>query len=197
MEELALHILDVVENAIAAKAKKIEILISEEIERDRLRIEIKDDGLGMDEEVRRRALDPFFTTRTSRRVGLGLSLLSQAAKAAGGTLEIDSSPEAGTTVRATFQHGHIDRQPLGNLTETILMIIYGNPGVDLHYRHVRGNKTYCFKSQWLKERFEGEAWMTPEGIQWLRKHLQEGLSGIGAGLASFEGDPSSRREGAS
>ncbi len=179
MEDLSLHILDVVENAIAAKARKIEILISEEIEGDRLRIEIKDDGVGMDEELRRKAVDPFFTTRTTRRVGLGLSLLAQAAKAAGGGLEIDSTPEEGTTVKATFQHGHIDRQPLGNMTETILMIVFGNPEIDLHYCHVRGDKAYCFKSQWLKESFEGEARMTPEAIQWLRRHLHQGLSEIG------------------
>lgn len=178
MEDLSLHILDVVENAIAAKARRIEITIIEEIEGNRLTIEIKDDGIGMDEEVRRRAADPFFTTRTSRRVGLGLSFLAQAAQEAGGELEIDSRPGEGTKVKATFQHGHIDRKPLGNMTDTIVTIILGNPDIDLHYLHVRGEKSYTLKSDWMKQRFHDEALMTPEAIQWLKKHLQEGLAGI-------------------
>lgn len=179
MEDLSLHILDVVENAIAAKASQIEVSIIEEIEKDRLTIEIKDDGIGMDEEVRQKATDPFFTTRTSRRVGLGLSFLAQATEEAGGTLEIISKPGDGTTVRAIFQYGHIDRKPLGNMMETILTIIVGNPEVDFHYRHVRGEKSYTLKSEWWKEKFPNGAMMTPDAILWLKRHLQEGLSAIG------------------
>ncbi|MDO9123642.1 MAG: ATP-binding protein, partial [Deltaproteobacteria bacterium] len=129
MEDLSLHILDIVENAIAAKARRIEVSVVEEPGEDRLTIEIKDDGFGMDEAVRQKAVDPFFTTRTSRRVGLGLSLLAQAAQEAGGKLEIESRPEDGTKVRATFQYGHIDRKPLGSMTETIAMLVLGNPDV--------------------------------------------------------------------
>ena len=96
MEDLSLHILDIVENAIAAKAQRIEISVVEEPAEDRLTIEIKDDGFGMDEDVRQKVMDPFFTTRTSRKVGLGLSLLAQAAREAGGNLEIDTRPGDGT-----------------------------------------------------------------------------------------------------
>jgi hypothetical protein len=179
LEDLSLHILDVVENAIAARARRVEISILEEIEEDRLTIEVKDDGIGMDEEVRQRAADPFFTTRTSRRVGLGLSFLSQAAEEAGGKLEIDSLPGDGTKVRATFRYGHIDRKPLGNMTETIVMIILGNPDVDVHYLHVKGEKSYILKSEWMRETFHDQVLMTPDAIGWLKKHLQEGLAGIG------------------
>ncbi|MBM4352121.1 MAG: ATP-binding protein [Deltaproteobacteria bacterium] len=180
MEDLSLHILDVVENAIAAKARRIEISVLEEIEEDRLTIEIKDDGIGMDEEVRQKAADPFFTTRTSRRVGLGLSFLAQAAEEAGGKLEIESRPGDGTKVRATFQHGHIDRKPLGSMSETMVMLFLGNPDVDFHYNHMKGEKSYTLKSQWMRERFPDQSYMAPDAIQWLRKHLQEGLSEIGA-----------------
>ena len=100
MEDLSLHILDIVENALAASARAVEILIVEDAEQDRLSLEIRDDGKGMDEETRRRALDPFFTTRTTRRIGLGLPLLAQAAQASGGRLELESAPGRGTTVRA-------------------------------------------------------------------------------------------------
>jgi len=179
LEDLSLHILDVVENAIAAKARRIEISVLEEIEEDRLTIEIKDDGIGMDEEVRQKAADPFFTTRTSRRVGLGLSFLAQAAEEAGGKLEIESRPGDGTKVKATFQYGHIDRKPLGSMTETIVMLFLGNPDVDFHYIHVKGERSYTLKSEWMREKFHGQASMTPDAIQWLKKHLQEGLEGIG------------------
>ena len=179
MEDLSLHILDIVENAIAAKARKIEISILERPEEDWLSIEIGDDGLGMDEEVRKKAADPFFTTRASRKVGLGLSLLAQAAQEAGGTLEIESKPGDGTRVRATFQYGHIDRKPMGNMAETILMLIIGNPDIRFHYTHRKGEKTYSLKSEWWKERFPPPRSMSPEAIHWLRKHLLEGLAGIG------------------
>ena len=98
MEDLSLHILDIAENSIAAEAKRIEIRIEEDQAKDVLAIEIKDDGNGMDEEMRRKVLDPFFTTRTTRKVGLGLPLLAQASRESEGTIEIDSKPGQGTTV---------------------------------------------------------------------------------------------------
>jgi hypothetical protein len=179
MDDLSLHILDIVENAIAAKARRIEVSVVEEPGEDRLTIEIKDDGFGMDEEVRRKAVDPFFTTRTSRKVGLGLSLLAQAAREVGGRLEIESRPGDGTKVRATFQYGHIDRKPLGSMAETMTMLFLGNPDIDFQYIHVRGERSYTLKSEWLREKFHGQATVAPDAIQWLKKHLQEGLAGIG------------------
>ena len=179
MEDLSLHILDIVENAIAAKARRIEVSVLEEPGEDRLTIEIKDDGFGMDEEIRQKAMDPFFTTRTSRKVGLGLSFLAQAAQEAGGKLEIESQPGDGTKVKATFQYGHIDRKPLGSMTETMVMLILGNPDVDFHYTHVKGERSYTLKSEWMREKFHDQASVAPETIRWLKNHLQEGLAGIG------------------
>ena len=179
MEDLSLHILDIVENAIAAKARRIEVSVLEEPGEDRLTIEIKDDGFGMDEEIRQKAMDPFFTTRTSRKVGLGLSFLAQAAQEAGGKLEIESRPGDGTKVKATFQYGHIDRKPMGSMAETMTMLILGNPDVDFHYTHVKGERSYTLKSEWMREKFHDQASVAPETIRWLKNHLQEGLAGIG------------------
>lgn len=179
MDDLSLHILDVVENAIAARARRIAIKVTEQPGEDRLTIEIKDDGIGMDEEVRQRAVDPFFTTRTSRKVGLGLSLLAQAAQEAGGNLEIESGPGDGTTVRATFQHGHIDRKPMGSMVETMVMLLIGNPEINFYYTHVNGDKSYTLKSEWLREKFRDQSPGTQEVIGWLKNHLREGLAGIG------------------
>jgi len=179
LEDLSLHILDIVENAIAAQAKKIDILIMEEPKKDRLVIEIKDDGIGMDEEVSQKAIDPFFTTRTSRRVGLGLSLMAQAAQEAGGMLRIESELGKGTKVTTTFQYHHIDRKPLGSMVETMTILLLGNSELDISYTHQKEGKSYVLKSQVLKERFKNRSLTDPEVIQWLRKHLKEGLAQIG------------------
>ena len=179
MEDLSLHILDIVENAITAKAKKIEVLIREEVNEDRLVIEITDDGMGMDEKVREKAADPFFTTRTSRKVGLGLSLMAQAAQEAGGMLRIESELGKGTKVRATFQYSHIDRKPLGSMMETMTTLLLGNPELDISYSHQKEGKTYTLSSDALKERFKNRSLTGPEVIQWLKKHLKEGLAQIG------------------
>lgn len=180
MEDLSLHILDIVENAITAKAKKIDVSIREELNEDRLVIEIIDDGIGMDEEVREKAIDPFFTTRTSRRVGLGLSLMAQAAREAAGMLRIESELGKGTKVAATFQYSHIDRKPLGSMIETMTTLLLGNPELDISYSHQKEGKTYTLSSHALKERFKNRSLIDPEVIQWLQRHLKEGLAQIGA-----------------
>lgn len=179
MEDLSLHILDLVENAITAKAKKIEISIQEEPGEDRLVIEITDDGMGMDQEMSQKATDPFFTTRTSRRVGLGLSLMAQAAQEAGGKLHIESEFEKGTKVVATFQYQHIDRKPLGDVIETMTTLFLGNPELQIFYIHQKDGRSYRLSSQMLKERFKNQSLTRPEVIQWVRKHIREGLAQIG------------------
>jgi DNA mismatch repair ATPase MutL len=135
MQDLSLHILDIAENSIAAGARNIEISLVEDIEGDVLTLEIEDDGVGMDEEMARKAADPFVTTRRERRVGLGLSLLEQAAEMANGKLEITSKQGKGTRVRATFQYSHIDRKPLGNLQDTLITLICANPEINITFYH--------------------------------------------------------------
>ena len=179
MEDLSLHILDIVENAIAARAKRIEILVVEEPREDRLTIEIRDDGIGMDEEVSQKAVDPFFTTRSSRRVGLGLSFMAQAAQEAGGSLRIESELGKGTKVTASFQYHHIDRKPLGSMVETMMTLLLGNPELDISYTHKKEKRSYTLSSQWLKNQFKDRSLMDPEVIQWMKRHLKEGLAQIG------------------
>ena len=141
MEDLSLHILDIVENAIAAMAERVEVRIVEDTTNDLLSVEIKDDGKGMDAETRRKALDPFFTTRTTRRVGLGIPLLAQAARESEGELELVSAVGKGTLVRASFRRSHPDRKPLGDIPATLETLMIGNPGVDFLYEHRKGDRT--------------------------------------------------------
>jgi K+-sensing histidine kinase KdpD len=147
MEDLSLHILDIAENSIAAEAKRIEIRVEEDRAKDVLAIEIKDDGNGMDEEMRRKAFDPFFTTRTTRRVGLGLPLLAQASRESEGTIEIDSKPGQGTTVKAAFRYHHLDRKPLGNIHETIQTLVVGHPEIDFLFEHTKDGSTYRYDTK--------------------------------------------------
>jgi anti-sigma regulatory factor (Ser/Thr protein kinase) len=133
MQDLSLHILDIAENATQAGATLIEIDISEDRDKDLLEISIQDNGKGMDAEMLRYATDPFVTTRTTRRVGMGLPLLQQAARETGGDLRITSEPGKGTRVVATFQKNHIDRRPLGDMGATLTTLIMGNPYRDFVY----------------------------------------------------------------
>lgn len=140
MEDLSLHILDIVENSIAAAAGRIEIAITEDTQRDVLSLEISDDGRGMDVETRNQALDPFYTTRTTRRVGLGLPLLAQAAREAGGHVDLDSEPGRGTRIRAVFQLSHPDLKPLGDIPRTLETILHGQAEVDLRFEYKRDSE---------------------------------------------------------
>jgi len=157
MEDLSLHILDIVENSIRAKASTIEIKVVEDIEKDLLTIEIRDNGQGMDEETVKKALDPFFTTRTTRKVGLGLSLLSQAARESGGNIEIESQAGGGTRVKATFGYSHIDRKPVGNMEATLTTLIVGNPEVDFIYEHKKGELEYRLDTKEVRARIRETA----------------------------------------
>ena len=147
MEDLSLHILDIAENSIAAAAKRIEIIINEDRDKDLLTIEIKDDGKGMDQKTMKKALDPFFTTRKTRRVGLGLSFLAQAAEESGGKMELKSLPNEGTTTKATFRLSHPDCKPMGDINETMRMLVVGHPEINFVYEHHKDNSIYRFDTR--------------------------------------------------
>ncbi|MBM4036884.1 MAG: ATP-binding protein [Planctomycetes bacterium] len=137
MEDLSLHILDIVDNSLRSEAKLVEISLVEDTEQDLLTLEVRDDGKGMPAEECARAADPFFTTKPGKRFGLGLALLAQATREAGGELKVSSSPGAGTTVRATFRYGHPDRKPLGDMAATLETLVAGHPEVAFVYEHRR------------------------------------------------------------
>ena len=130
MQDIALHILDVGENAISAGAARIEIVIREDAERRALHLEIIDDGRGMDWEEVRLATDPFYTSKPGKKVGLGVPLLAQAAREAGGTFQMDSEPGRGTHIHAVFGLDHPDRKPLGDIAGTLELMQLSHPEVE-------------------------------------------------------------------
>jgi len=172
--------LDIVENSLAAGARRVEIRVEENIPADRMVVEIVDDGCGMDEERARKALDPFFTTKTVRRVGLGLPLLSEACRMSNGEFRIESCPGKGTRVKATFQHSHIDRKPLGNMRDTLITLMSGHPQLDLLYEHRKEGKTFSLDTREIKADLGEIPLDAPAVVSALRMLIQSGLEDLGA-----------------
>jgi len=134
MQDISLHLLDIVENSIRAGATEIEITVTDDAVSDMLTVEIGDNGEGMDEETKKQALDPFFSSKEGKRIGLGLPLLAQAAQEGGGSFTLESSPRMGTKIRAEFVRSHPDRKPLGSLDETVQVLRFSHPEISFEYR---------------------------------------------------------------
>jgi anti-sigma regulatory factor (Ser/Thr protein kinase) len=173
MEDLSLHVLDIAENSIAAGAQHVEIRVKESRRQDLLSIEIIDNGRGMSEEMLPKATDPFFTTRTTRRVGLGLSLFEQAAKRAGGEFKIASSPGVGTNVTCVFQLSHVDRQPLGDMNKTLLALVVGNPQIEFTYSHQSDDWQVSFSTKEIEAQLGDIPISSSQGISAVRRRLEE------------------------
>ncbi len=173
MEDISLHILDIAENSIEAGAKNVAIHVTEDLSRDLFKVEITDDGRGLDPEDLKRATDPFYTTRTTRRVGLGLGLLQEAAKSANGHLDIYSIRGAGTMVVAVFQLSHIDRKPLGEIGETITTIISRRPDIDVTYTHERNGRKFVFRTIDIREQVGDMAINTVGTLNFVRKYVTQ------------------------
>ena len=180
MRELALHILDIVQNSVAAGASAVGIEIDEDRDKakDLLSIAVIDDGRGMDEDTIAKVTDPFYTTRTTRKVGLGIPLLKTGALACGGDFAIESRLGEGTTISASWQWSHIDRPPLGDMVSTMLAILLGSEEIDFRYRHRVGAETFAFESAEMKEALDGLSFQTPEVYEWLKAFLTEGEASL-------------------
>ena len=176
MKELALHVLDIAQNSISARSTLIEISVTEDLIEDKLIIQVKDNGCGMTPELLDNVADPFITTRTSRKVGLGIPFLKQAAIECNGDLWIRSIPREGTLLTAEFQYSHIDRMPLGNIVDTIATLLIGNDSFDLVYRHqVNGNEC-VLDTREIKDAIQDVPLDHPEVIQWVRDTLNHEIN---------------------
>lgn len=174
MKEISLNILDIAENSVKAKATLTEILITEE--GDKLTLTIKDDGCGMDEQTVKSVIDPFYTTRKTRSVGLGIPLLKLACEQTGGSLSIESSTDEsnhGTTLRAIFFKNHIDFVPLGDVTSSIVTLIQGHPDTDFLYSHETEKGEVSIDTREIRAVLEDVPLDTYEVICWIRSNIQE------------------------
>ncbi len=186
MKEIALHLLDLAENSVSANANQIRIQVIEDLATDRLRLSLQDNGKGMTAEMVQQVCDPFFTSRTTRKVGLGIPLLKAAAQACNGDLSIISQPGNGTRIDIDFQHSHIDRMPLGDLSDTVLSLIVAHPEVNwqLDYQAFGAKKdalgSFEFDDEPVKEILDGVPLCEPEVLTYLRATLTEGIQNVQA-----------------
>lgn len=183
MRELSLHILDLLQNSLEAGATAISLQIVEDTRLDRLVIEVTDNGRGMTQEMLSRATDPFCTSRTVRRVGLGLPLLAAACERCAGSLRIESTPELGTKVTATLQLSHIDRAPLGDIAGTVLSVALHQPPVALHYTHRVDDRAFVLDTAAIAAELSDVPLSHPSVLRWLREYLADGLAELHGGDA--------------
>ncbi len=165
---------------MSAKAHTIKIVVEENSISDRLRMTVEDDGIGMDAEMVARVIDPFVTSRTTRKVGLGIPLLKAAAEACNGSLVIRSVVGQGTRVEVEFQHSHIDRMPLGNLVSTILTLLIGSPEVHWIFCYQVDESKFEFDDAPIKEVLEDLPLTEPEVLGYLRELLETGVANVKA-----------------
>ncbi len=178
MEEISLHILDLTENSVKAKASLIEIGITESRRENILSFYIKDNGCGMSPEMVARVTDPFTTTRTTRKVGLGIPLTKLACEQAGGSFEIKSKEGVGTELYARFLYDSIDRQPLGDMVTTLWMLIVNRSETDFYYTHKVEDKEFILDTREMREILGGVPFSEPEVSAWIREYIRENIDSL-------------------
>lgn len=184
MREIALHILDIMQNSVAAGSSRIDTVLTAEYETGTLTVTVEDDGCGMDKEMLEKVADPFTTSRTTRKVGLGIPLLKASCERSGGNFHISSKKGSGTTVTAVFGIDHIDRPVLGDLAGVVADMSAAFPSMDITLKLVCGTKQFLYSSS-QTERILGEVPISePAVVKWLKDYINEGINEIFGGVLS-------------
>jgi len=172
MEDISQHILDIAENSVRANATKIEISIVRDLAKDMLRVEVSDDGRGMNSVALAKVRDPFFTTK-GKKTGLGIPFLVQAAEQSGGDVTIDSALGSGTRIVATFNWSHVDRPAIGSMTATLMTLVAGHPDIDVVYEEREGARIFRLDTREIKHDLEGKPICAPEVLTVIRALLNK------------------------
>lgn len=180
MRELSLNILDIAENSLKAQATLVEIDLC--VVENTLTIQIKDNGCGMSPEFLAKVTDPYTTTRTTRKVGLGIPLIKMEAELAGGSFDIQSQLGVGTIVTTTFAVDHIDRPPLGDVGETIMTLLTELGNTRIVYRYNANGQSFEFDTLELQQQLEGIPLDTPEILQFVKQLINENMNTINGGM---------------
>lgn len=187
MNELSLYILDLVQNSVAALARRVTIAVEFPDGSDLMAITIGDDGRGMDEAFLKRVTSPFTTTRKTRKVGLGLPMARQMCEDCGGTFRIGSAPGAGTKLTLTMLRTHIDLPPMGDLPGTMVALVTGCPETpEFTLRYSRGEKSFTFDTAEIREALGGLPLNGPEVLQWIGEYVKESILAVDAGREQIE-----------
>lgn len=182
MKELSLHILDIVQNSINASATLVNLSIVENQADNVLILSIEDNGRGMDDEMIKKVKDPFFTTRTTRKVGLGIPLLIAAAERCDGRVDISSAAHKGTNITAWFKYNHIDLAPMGDIADTLSGLAVCNETVDFIYTHEFNGIIFKFSTIDVKKILDGVPINLPEVVEWIRGYIKEGIMSLYGGI---------------
>jgi hypothetical protein len=180
MKDISMHLMDIIENSVAAKASEIRVDIFESVSGDYYRFRIRDNGTGMSSEFLSQVTDPWTTTRSTRKVGLGLALLQQNCQQAGGFLRIFSIPGKGTILEAGFSWSHLDRPPSGNIPGTLKLLLASYPGIHFIYHHYTDEGEYCFDTEIIKDYLNGAPVGEPEILRFLQEMITGNLELIRA-----------------
>ena len=175
MDEIASHIIDIVANSVTAKATYIIVEITSNTNKGLLSLYIKDDGLGMDEETVKKVLDPFYSTKIGKKVGLGVPLLKGTAETTGGIFRLSSVIGKGTEIFASFDLNHPDLPPLGNIRDTMLVLVIGNPDTDFRFQIKNDIKEFILDTKEIKHHLDGIPINYPDVITFLSKYLDENM----------------------
>ena len=178
MQELSLNILDIAQNSVRAGAGLIRLTVSKQTKTARLSITIEDNGCGMDESQLKQVTDPFYTTRTTRKIGLGIPFFKMTAEMTGGTFEIRSKPNEGTIVTAEYHYEHLDMLPLGDIPSTIVTLIQGSPQIDFVYTYEVDDKTFTLDTREIKQVLEGADIASNEVLTFLKDMIRENCGEI-------------------
>ncbi len=173
LTELSLNVLDIAENSTRANATLVEISVFVNTETDLLTITIVDNGCGMSEDQLKQISDPFFTSRTTRRVGLGIPFFKFAAEATGGSLSIESELGVGTTVKTTFVLSHIDRMPMGDISSSIHNLIVYHPDTDFIYKYEYNQNSFILDTREFREILGDVPFDTPDVSNYIKSYLVE------------------------
>lgn len=173
MRELSLNVMDVAQNSVRAQASLVRITVSESDKDDRLIISIEDNGCGMTEEQVSQVIDPFFTTRTTRKVGLGVPLFKLSAEQTGGSFDIKSKPGEGTLTEASYIKSHVDMTPLGDINSTVEILIRCNPDIDFVFTRSTDSGSFTLDTRELREVLGDVSLDTPDVLEWIKQYLEE------------------------
>lgn len=182
MTELSLHILDIAQNSLKAGCTLTEIEIKADTKANSLVIRVSDNGCGMSKEQLARVTDPFFTTRTTRKVGLGISLFKLAAEQTGGSLTIQSTQGIGTTLTAVFVLSSIDRMPLGDIGSTVFTLITCNPDLDFLFTYTVDDRSFTLDTREMRVILQGVPFTAPEVMVYIKETLAENKQETDAGI---------------
>lgn len=178
MEDLAMHLLEILINSVSAGAKHILLTIFEDTQKDTIVMCVKDDGKGMNQEDAERFVDPFRTTRTTRSIGLGLSFLKGLSDTCNGTFAIKSQKGVGTEVHCSVQRSFIDTPPIGDIGQTIMSVVQANENISLRFEYALDGQTFIFDTDEIRKQLDGVSLLEPDILLWIHDYVNNGVTSL-------------------